>query len=81
MKAVAAANQVHLRDHRELTRYAAALVQETRAPELQAAFATAQMLHSNYYEVFLDREQMEHEAAAVIPAVTRLLATTPEAER
>ena len=78
LKAIAASKQQILRSHAVLRRYARQLGRELNDPEITAAYARAERLHSNFYEVSLSEEDIQQEYEAVAPVVVRLLDLLPQ---
>ena len=73
LKGVAARKGVLLRDHREIRAFARALAAEMSDSELQSAYVRAEHLHSNFYEAFLEIEDLIGEGEVVAAAVRTLL--------
>jgi len=59
VKAVAARRGLSLQSHRDIRRYARRLATEEGEPEIFGDFLQAEHLHANFYEVFLEREDLE----------------------
>lgn len=73
MKAVAAAKNIPLRNHRDIWNYAEALAKELGDPSLYDGFRTAHGLHSNFYETHLTAIDVSIDAKKVIETIMKLL--------
>jgi hypothetical protein len=78
IKALASANGVVLRGHRELRNYARGLARETRNENIWKAFWQARALHGNFYETGLLMEDVVESAATIMMVVSWLLTFIPE---
>ena len=73
LKGVAARKEQLLRNHKEIRTYARAVSLELQDPTVETAFAIADRLHSNFYEAFLDIEDLAVDAERIREAVSMLL--------
>ncbi|MBI2304614.1 MAG: HEPN domain-containing protein [Chloroflexi bacterium] len=76
LKAVALSNDRLLRTHSELRRFARELSKERQDPEISEAFARGERLHSDFYESFLDPEDIAEDMEHIRRAVGKLLGLT-----
>ena len=73
VKAVAAGRGLRLQSHRDLRRYARRLAEERNEPDIFRDFIQAEHLHANFYDVFLERQDMEAVVPDIRNRVTSLL--------
>lgn len=73
VKAVAARRDSLLRSHRDIRRYARALGDEVNDPTFFGDFMWAEHLHANFYEVFLEPEDVQPAVPTIRRRVTQLL--------
>ncbi|MBM3942033.1 MAG: hypothetical protein FJ316_03735 [SAR202 cluster bacterium] len=78
LKAVAARRDRGLRSHRELRAFARELARDSGQPDLWDKYLTAEHLHSNFYESFLEREDLDAIAEDLRPTVMVLLEMAAE---
>ena len=72
VKAVAEARGLDHTGHRELWRVVRLVVRETGDRDIRVAFATAESLHINFYEAWLEREDVEDYLGHVERLVSKL---------
>lgn len=72
VKAVAEARGLRHEGHRELWRVLRLLVRETGDTEMRIHFASAESLHTNFYEAWLEQEDVESYLAEVERLVGKL---------
>ena len=73
LKGVAARKGIGLRTHREIRRFARTLSAERQEPGIMDAYIRAEHLHSNFYEVFLEVEDLVSEGEVIAVTVRKLL--------
>ena len=59
LKAVAESRELDHHRHRHLWRVVRLLVRETGDADIRGAFARAESLHANFYEAWMEREDVE----------------------
>ena len=72
VKAIAEARELDHTGHRELWRVVRLLVRETGDRDIRVAFAIAESLHINFYEAWLEREDVEDYLSHVERLVSKL---------
>jgi len=72
VKAVAEARGMEHSRHGHLWRVVRALVRETGDTEIRGAFSRAESLHANFYEVWMEREDVEDHLEHVERLVRKL---------
>lgn len=82
LKAVAACKGQLLRTHQELRIFARGLAREIKEPGIEEAYSRAEKLHANFYESFLEPEDLALDMERIREAVRRLfeLVETSESE-
>ena len=78
LKAVAASNEILLRNHRQIWNYAETLTKELEDKSIYDAFIYANFLHTNFYESELELRDIRRAAEDIRVAVDKLLRQIPK---
>ena len=73
LKAVAASNDIHLGNHRQIWNYAESLTKELEDKSIYDAFIQANYLHTNFYESELELKNVRRIAENIRLAIGKLL--------
>ena len=74
LKAVAEEREMDHHRHRDLWRIVRTLVRETGDADIRGAFSRAESLHANFYEAWMEHEDVEDNLAHVERLVEKLAA-------
>ncbi len=78
IKAIAEAREMEHAGHRDLWRVVRTLVRENEDRDIRIGFATAESLHINFYEAWLERDDVEHYLNEVEGLLAKLESLTPD---
>lgn len=77
LKAVALAKGNKLNSHADMRRFARQLAKELQEDSIENAFVRGERLHSQFYEGFLDPEDVATDVEAIKRVLPRLLSLVP----